>query len=304
MLVQPSIDIDHFPAIQNDFIEAVGIDYCSIDFQIDTDDPWNKHIGISPQDFRDILIQDLPGKPEVHVQSSADGKISIELSEKDSKFYDHRSIHNNEIQAGVMTVDLKGCNTGKRIFRNYVELGVHLQLYGFIVYAADDNGAYVWAKAGVPLLEESDFACHDDLRKILTERLKAIRDFIDPEVYSKVENLIKLESIYDINAIADLDVVISQGIYFRHTDGDIINDAEEERLRHLIEFCTDNNKDFTLARYLLNGASCRGYLNFCDDIAMPRIEKYVDGFNTIELIYPENPVLSTQPENKAPVLVA
>lgn len=304
MLVQPSIDIDHFPAFQNDFMQAVGIDYCNIDFQINTDDPWNKHVGISPQDFRDILIQDLPGKPEIHIQSLADGKISIELSEKDSKFYDHRSIHHNEIQAGVMTVDLKGCNTGKRIFRNYVELGVHLQLYGFIVHAADDNGAYVWAKAGVPLQEETDFTNHDELRKILSDRLEAIRDFIDPEIFAEVESLIKLESIYDINAIADLDITISEGIYFRHADGDIVNGAEEVRLRHLIEFCTDNDKDFTLARYLLNGASYRGYLNFCDETAMPRIEKYVGGFQTIELIYPEDEISGIQPKNATPVLAA
>ena len=303
MLIQPTIEVKTLPAFQHDFSAVSGLSYRSIEFQIGSDDPWNRIIGISPQNFFDILTQDLPGTPKIQVSSNDDEQISIELSEERNIYSDSRSIQHSEVQAGGMLVSVKGQGVGKTIFRNYVELGTHLRLNGFIVQAGDDNGGYAWAKAGVPLQEEGEVINHNVLRRLLRERLESVKDYLYPVDYYEALQLIELNSIYDVNAIADLNAIVSDDVYFDSTDSlDLMDVSDEERrLRALFEFCADNQKDITLGRYLLNGASYRGYLSFDDKVAMPRIEKYVGGFKTIEIVFADDPV---QEKNKRAALVA
>jgi len=286
MLVLPQTNLASAPVSQNDFKKVAGLIYRSIEFEIDSNDPWNSIIGISPQDFLDVLTKGLPGKPNISVISNDKGQISIEIKEKNNKYFDSRSIQGSEIQAGAMLVDLKGQGIGKQIFKNYVELGVHLQFYGFIVHAGDDNGAYAWAKAGVPLQEEG-ILNHNALRGQLRKRLEAVKQYVRYDDYKEALSLIELKNIYDINAIADLGFVLPDEFYFdKISELNFGRDGDDEpkRLRDLFEFCADNKKDVTLGRYLLSGANYRGYLSFFDHIAMPRIEKYVGGFDTIKLV--------------------
>lgn len=169
--------------------------------------------------------------------------------------------------------------------RNYIELGIHLNLHNFLVHAGLENGAYAWARAGVPLdvLNSRSNIRHRYLVQELKNKLLILNGYISDDAYQEAITLAELNDPYDINTIANLPCVVPENIIdiMRSTFEDV--EDQVSCIEDVQEFCKRHRVDFTLGRYLLNEVSYNGCINFFDPRTMCSLEKYFGGFKTIAL---------------------
>jgi hypothetical protein len=285
MLIKPLLEKDAGPHYCEAFNAARGVTYTSQSFEIDHTDVWNSQIGMDPTQFFEILTMDLPGTPALKIVSRDDGLFVLKLTEENGMYSDSRSIMPcSAVLAGHMKVDLKGQGIGKTIFRNYVELGIHLNCTSFTILAGSDNGGYAWAKLGVPMDTIPFSTDVTTLQQRLGEKLSAVKHHVPTDLYLEIMDLMGFEDPHDINRIADIDLVlpVSKRDLFRAcaNAGQYNRDGAINALEH----CEREKKPLTLGRYLLNGTCYNGYLDFFDEDVMRRVEQYVGGFKTFALL--------------------
>lgn len=272
--------------LANDFEAVCGLLYFGNSDPLDHTDTWNSHLKIAPQKFFDLLTQDMPAESSVLVTSICSGVISITMNGKSGAYNCKRDIDLNilEVGTGKVNVISKGNRIGRINFRNTIELGVHLGCKGYKIHASDVNGAYAWARAGVPL----DMRQIDGNLKLvkghLTQKMNRIESFCDSAIVNQVHELLEFNSSYNINDIADLNYVLPRSILNFEGELSSLSIDEKQKVIDLFEFCDSKGLDVTLGRYLLNSASYDGYLDFSDKKAMLRVQDYVGGFVTIEFL--------------------
>lgn len=272
-------------SFQHDFKGVAGFGY--VTRHSNPSKLWNNVIPLLPQQFMDVLTQGLPDNPDVTVEGVGYGykELRVSITGNDDVYYSYCSIDTEykKIKIEGIRTNLKGQGIGRTILRNYIELSSHLNIDQMELKACLDNGGYFWAKAGIPLKRKganNNFS----LVNSLGFRLKFLAQEMPQNIYNQTVELLKLNDLHDINAIADLSWVIPSNIIdiLQATFENVVE--EVLRIEENQEFFRERGLKYTLGQYLLNSANYEACLDFSDAQAMQRIEKYVGGFKTIELV--------------------
>lgn len=188
-----------------DFQAVSGLTYIPQSGVINNKDPWNRFSVLSPSQVFSLIVRELPGVPQVSFSLDDSGALMVDLSEADDMYYDGRQVDLSDGTLDHGDVEVKSNKRngiGKKLVRNYIEFGLHLNCHGLNVLAGNTDGAYFWARIGIPL--KRDLSKYDSLRQRLDKRLEAIKNSVEPELYHQAMKLIGLNNIYDINKIARL----------------------------------------------------------------------------------------------------
>ncbi len=264
--------------------------------------------GIKSDLFYSLLTENLLPGVLVEIGENSDGSLRILMESEKRIIQDERSINFDChcIDPGEMRIDARhqGQRIGSTILRNYIQLGhVIPNIDFFYIKAGLGNGAYSWARAGVPMMFSKETP--QKITGNVKLRVLALKNFIDSKVFDVVLKLAKFDSTYDIVDIAKLDfeidlslipdsehdqdspysqAYIDSCVSLNYTNDEIKLLLKNEiiRLKELKKYCLNSGVKLTLGKFLLTGDKYQGLIEFKDPITMHNIDKYVGGFSKLE----------------------
>ncbi len=282
---------------------------------------------MSPAELYDVLTKGIPPGAEITLDFLEGGRATFHLLYQDQNqqcFYNKKTLNFPEKYIsgdGYANCDdgLRGIGLGRRTFRNFTELAVLCGLTQFKTLAADENGAYTWARFGfLPDIERFDDTDMKDLMCDVAKRLSVLQGYIPDGVIESVTGIIKDPVRESLWAIADdrYNVLpVLQGMDRRAISA--LYQAISESFPQLFDFKGLNSGKafFTMSRgsdflplgcLLLYASRWPGVIDFSNARQMERVRDYCGGWGTLRALpgedrigKPAGEVVVLEPESSA-----
>ncbi len=235
---------------RNDFIEAAGI---------------------TPKAFLKMAMQGLPHPHKSNIRYEDESATFFTVAYKGLGYRGDYSINFKDMDFEGGTVKNTGAKrgVGKRMFAQHVVSALYFGLSRVNASASLELGGYTWARAGAYIKP------HDvpNTSYRLQRRLNAIVDFLDPETYSNVAELVMLAKRTDLRKIAELNKILPDiAPVWEHVHQHEISMAKPYSFYRDRKIVKGDN--MTLGQFLLLGLRYEIYFNLRDPAQMSRLERF------------------------------
>lgn len=199
--------------------------------------------------------------------------------------------------------DSQGKGLGKAWLKSMVELLLALGDEDLKFQAGLENGAYTWARVGVPMdMAPQDAEARTNLSRMVIGRLEAVRPFLSPSDYHMARALSRFVAKDDINRLASMEAAVphdvlddlhqeDSSVYKRLTefyalhpavnDPKMLERTEKNHLSAAFHSAARQERELSLPRFLLSHAYWNARIDFSNACEMQTIGAYLGGWKTI-----------------------
>lgn len=246
----------------------------------------NKHYGVPSANHFSINIDSSNG---VDFQGNIRFMNGQKLADRGSSF----NVDNN----------VRGNGIGKAWLKSVIELSLAFGDDALRFQAGDENGAYTWGKAGVPMdMSPEDAFKRTHLSRGVIGRLEAVRPFIPKADYHEARALARFVMKDDINRLAAMTTVVPTHVLddLQKSGSDIqarliefyalhpceeapkyLADKDKIQLCAAFDGAAQQGRELSLPRFLLSCANWEARVDFSNAGEMQTIGAYLGGWKTI-----------------------
>lgn len=277
---------------------------------------WNRSIPFLPQTVMKLYEDSFQTEvhAEIHFISRHDGEPVDDLfslniaSPNDEDFTGSvKFLHGQKVQDEGSSFQVmpegRGKGLGKAWLKSMVELTLGFGNDDLWFDAGDENGAYTWARAGIPMRMAPESAIkRTHLSMMVIGRLEAIRPMLSPADYHFARAMARFVMKDDVNRLAEMTAVVPVAVYddLQKRDSDVCRRMAEFYALHpaipsplstamgdkshlltAFEYAVSQKGEISVPRYLLANLSWEARIDFSDAHVMQKVGAYLGGWNTI-----------------------
>jgi GNAT superfamily N-acetyltransferase len=274
---------------------------------------WNERIPYTPEQVYSIFSNGYSDAPAVSLDLDILTKMIVRVFGEDKTFSSMLEFHydpnfkaaNSSI---VVNADHRGQGNGKNWLRTAIEFTHAMGGKRFAFTATNDNGAYTWARANAYInFNVNDFEeKRDDISKRCLARLEFIKDLLDKDDYTFIQQLCMMRNKDDfvrLAAFSSAYVPVSLSpdhnnvtthpkyddlvdFYDQYRPGRaaiLLANSEMFRISDVFSNASfQGHEAINIGRYILSGCYWPGVYDFADQKQMNDAGAYLGGWKTLQ----------------------